>query len=252
MAEGQANPIRRIEGQRSLLSRTMHGMGYNDIEDTILVPAQLSQSILTFRGDANGETPPLRVLQGPHTQIRQADRVTVDPIHKEMIVMDSGQVLVYPADANGDVAPIRVIKGSDTMFGGGGIPPIAVDPKNNVIIVAAQSILIFDRLANGNAKPLRVITGGTGGGRPAAVYDGLIFAGTRGGGVGVWSVNDNGAVNPRWTIGAGLLKQLRGVAIDAKHQEVIITDKELNVVLTYHVPEIFAPGAVTPNNRTAN
>lgn len=226
----------------------MHGMAYNDLEDTILVPAQLSQSILTFRGDANGEAQPLRVLQGPHTEIRQADRVSVDPIHKEMFVMDSGQVLVYPADANGDVAPIRAIRGPDTQLGGGGIPPIAVDPANNVIIVAAQSILIFDRMANGNAKPLRVITSGAGGGRPAAAYNGLVFAGSRRA-VGVWSVNDNGAVPPRWTIGEGVLKQLRGVAIDAKNQDVIITDKELNAVLIYHVPEVFAPGGVTQNGR---
>jgi hypothetical protein len=217
----------------------MHGMAYNSVEDVIVVPAQLSQSILTFRGDASGEAPPLRVLQGPHTEIRQADRVTVDPVHKEMFVMDSGQILVYPADANGDVAPIRAIRGPDTQLGGGGIPPIAVDPKNNVIIVAAQSILIFDRMANGNAKPLRVITSGASGGRPAAVYDGLIFGGTRSA-VGVWSVNDNGDVAPRWSIGEGVLKQLRAVAIDAKHQDVIITDKELNAVLTYHVPEVFA------------
>jgi hypothetical protein len=217
----------------------MHGMGFDELEDVVIVPAQLSQSILTFRGDASGEAAPLRVLQGPHTEIRQADRVTVDPVHREMFVMDAGQILVYPEGANGDVAPIRAIRGPDTMISdGGGIPPIAVDPKNNVIIVAGGSILIFDRMANGNVKPLRVITSGSGGGRPAAAYDGLIFAGA-GGSVGVWNVNDNGAVAPRWRIGEGLIQQLRGVALDPKHQDVIITDKELNAVLTYHVPEVF-------------
>jgi hypothetical protein len=219
----------------------MHGMGFDELEDVAIVPAQLSQSILTFRGDASGEAAPLRVLQGPHTQIRQADRVTVDPIHREMFVSDAGQVLVYPEGANGDVAPIRVISGPDTgVSSGGGIPPIAVDPKNNVIIVGGQSILIFDRMANGNVKPLRTITGGRGTGPAAYVYDGLIFTGAGGPSLGVWSINDNGAVAPRFRIGEGLIQQLRAITIDAKHQDLIITDKELNAVLTYHIPEVFA------------
>ena len=219
----------------------MHGIAYDDVRDLIMVPAQLSQAILTFRGDARGEEPPLRMIQGPHTEIRQADRVTVDAVHKEMFVMDAGQVLVFPADANGDVAPIRAIRGPDTQLNdAGGIPPIAVDPVNNVVVVAARSILIFDRLANGNAKPLRVISGsGAGGGRLAAAHNGLIFAASRGA-LGVWSIHDNGPVPPRWKIGEGVLQQMRAVAIDAKNKSVIITDKELNAVLTYNVPEVFA------------
>jgi hypothetical protein len=218
----------------------MHGIAYDDVQDVIVVPAQLGQAVLSFRGDARGEEHPLRVIQGPHTEIQQADRVAVDSLHKEIFVGDAGQVLVFPANANGDAAPVRAIRGPDTQLGGrGGIPPIAVDPVNNVLVVASTSILIFDRTADGNAKPLRVITGSdAGGGRLAAATNGLIFAASRGA-LGVWSVNDNGSVAPRFRIGEGVLQEMRGVAIDAKNQDVIITDKELNAVLTYHVPEVF-------------
>lgn len=41
-------------------------------------------------------------------------------------------------------------------------------------------------------------------------------------------------------IGEGVLREIRGVAIDAKHKSVIIVDKELNAVMTWYVPEVFA------------
>jgi hypothetical protein len=251
LANGQAEPVRRIEGQSTLLSRTMHGIAYDEVADRIIVPAQFSQAILSFKGDAKGEEPPVRVIQGAHTEIRRADRVAVDPIRKEIFVGDGGQVLVFPADANGDVAPLRAIRGPDTMLGGegGGVPAIAVDPVAKVLVVATRGLLIFDITANGNVKPLRVITGdGAGNGRLAAAYNGLIFAGARGGAVGVWSVNDSGPAPARFKIGQGVLIEMRALAVDPKNKSVIITDKELNAVLTYQVPEVFAQATATRTN----
>lgn len=226
----------------------MHGITYDEVHDLIIVPAQLSQSILVFKGDANGEQPPLRVIQGPRTEIRRADRVAVDPLRNEIFVGDGGQVLVFSTEANGDVAPIRIIRGPDTRLeGDGGVPAMAVDPINKALIVAGDGILIFDSTANGNVKPLRVITGGAGAGRLAGAHNGLIFAGSRGA-VGVWSINDNGAVAPRFRIGDGVLQNMRGVAIDAKNKTVIITDKELNAVISYYVPEVFAQDGPAGSN----
>jgi hypothetical protein len=242
LANGQAAPIRRIEGQNTLLSRTMHGMAYDEVADRIIVPAQFSQAILSFRGEAAGEERPVRVIQGPRTEIRRADRVAVDPIRKEIFVGDGGQILVFPSDANGDVAPIRAIRGPDTILdGGGGVPAIAVDPTTKTLIVATRGILIFDSTANGNVKPLRVITGDRAGqGRLAAAWNGLIFAGAGGESVGVWKVTDNGNMPARFKIGQGTLLEMRALAVDAKNQSVIITDKELNAVMTWRVPEVFA------------
>ena len=227
----------------------MHGITYDEVADRIIVPAQFSQAILSFRGDASGEEPPVRVIQGPRTQIRRADRVAVDPIRKEIFVGDAAQVLVFESEANGDVAPIRAIRGPDTMLAGGGGPAIAVDPATRTLIVATfRGLLIFDSTADGNVKPLRVITGdGAGSGRLAAAQNGLIFAGVRGGAVGVWHVNDSGDAPARFKIGEGVLLEMRGLAIDAEHQSVVITDKQLNAVMTWHVPEVFAqaPGPST-------
>ena len=220
----------------------MHGIAYDEVADRIIVPAQFSQSILSFRGEASGEEPPVRVIQGPRTEIRRADRVAVDPIRKEIFVNDGGQILVFPADAHGDVAPIRAIRGPDTLLtegGGGGAAAISVDPITRSLIVAGRNLLVFDSTANGNVKPVRVITGDRAGqGRLAAVYNGLIFAGSGGDSVGVWTVNDNGNARARFKIGQGVLLEMRAIAVDPKNKSVIITDKELNAVMTWHVPEV--------------
>jgi hypothetical protein len=223
----------------------MHGITYDEVADRIIVPAQFSQAILSFRGNATGEEPPVRVIQGPKTQIQRADRVAVDPLRKEIFVGEGGFILVFPVDANGDVAPTRVIRGPDTMLqGAGGAPAIAVDPVTKTLIVAQNNgILIFDSTASGNVKPLRVITGDRAGqGRLAAVHNGLIFAGAGGNQVGVWSVYDNGPARAKFFIGRDTLLEMRGIAVDAQNQSVVITDKELNAVMTWHVPDVFAQG----------
>ena len=59
--------------------------------------------------------------------------------------------------------------------------------------------------------------------------------------VGVWSIKDNGDVPPKWTIGGphGILRMPRGIALDVKNKNMIVSDKRLNAVLTFHFPEVF-------------
>jgi len=271
LADGSARPVRSIEGQKSLLGRTMHAIAYNEVRDEFVVPQQFGQAILTFSGDANGEAIPIRVIQGSRTGLIEPDRLAIDAVHNEIFVPEGDHVNVYSLLANGNVAPIRILQGSDTQLGASSV---AVDPIHNLLTVAGGGsrgsgdpdggtrILIFDRTANGNTKPLRVIRGpatqlGQLGG-PHGIYPptGRILVtirsqGTSGGlgepmhtdegFVGVWSINDNGNVPPRWTIGGpgGALQMVRGVAVNPNHKEVIITDKRLNAILTYYFPELF-------------
>ena len=67
--------------------------------------------------------------------------------------------------------------------------------------------------------------------------------------VGIWSIHDNGNVAPHWTIGGpqGLLRQPRGLVLDPKNKNLIVSDKYLNGVATYHFPELFD----TPAQQTA-
>ena len=254
LADGGAERLRAIEGQRTLLGRTMHAISYDPIHDEIVVPQQFGQAVLTFAGDAKDDSPPKRVIRGPKTQLVALDRLGIDPVNNEIYVPEGDKVLVFPREANGNVAPIRVIAGSATRIGDASA--LGIDPIHNVVVVASSpprepgsrrqssEITIFDRLANGNVKPLRVIRDVPG--QRVVVYPegGLIFV-LGPDFVGVWSVNDDGAVPPRFTIGGpkGALRNTRGVAIDAKNRSIIVSDKDLNAVLTFEVPEIFTPSA---------
>lgn len=166
LANGNVAPKRVIEGQGTKLSRTMHGIAYDDKNDEIVIPVALSGAILTFRADATGEVPPLRVIQGSKTHLVRPHTVAVDPVNDEILTADPSMraVMVFDRRANGNVAPKRVITGART--GILDITGVAVDPVRNIIVAASRKgesgptgLFIFDRLADGDVAPLRFIGG---------------------------------------------------------------------------------------------
>ena len=273
LAKENARPTRLIFGQKTLLSRTMHDIRYDAAHDEFLVTNPYAQAILIFRGGADGEEAPVRVIHGPKTQLAGAvysglDRVEVDPVNNEILVGVSNSILFFPRGANGDVAPIRVIRSADPRFRIG--QTTAVDPVNNVVVAGGNlgsgnqgdqvlggggAMAIFDRTANGSVKPRGVI----GGPKTEIVRinqmqiygpKGWIVATQPGEGgeqepgntfVGIWSIHDNGDVPPRWKLGGSKsgLKKPRGVALDIKNKEIIVADMRLNSVLTFYFPEMF-------------
>ena len=275
LAEANAKPTRAIAGQRTLITRTIHDMAYDPVRDEIVVPQFYLQGILTFRGSANGDEAPIRVISGPRTQITNPARIALDPVHNEIYIPNGDRLLVFPRDGQGDVAPIRIIEGPDTQLSAS---TVQIDPVHNLIIVGGGAfgertpeerarqqvisgdrgerggqVLIFNRTDNGNVKPLRIIRGPNS--KLAriglmAVYPPkeLILVGVPSGEntspnnfVGVWSERDNGDVPPRWMIGGpnSVLRQVRGVTLDPKNKSVIVSDKYVNAVLTFYFPEIF-------------
>ncbi len=262
LANGAIPPTRLIAGQTSKLSRTMHDIRYDEIHDEIVVSNPFAQAILTFRGDADGEEAPIRIIQGPKTQLEDPDRLEVDPVHNEIFVPNNrDSILVFRRDAQGDVAPIRVIRGPNTQLAW--LRAVAVDPVNNLIIAGTDvrteggqsGLYIFNRTDNGDVKPLRAIVGPqTGiiritqmqvyspGGWIVISQPGIQrHQEPEGAFIGVWSLFDDGDVPPKWVIGGpkSRLKKPRGVALDPRHQELFVADMRLNAVLTYSFPELF-------------
>jgi hypothetical protein len=249
LANGSAKPTRAIAGQKTLFARTMHDMAYDPVRDEIVVPQYFAFGILTFPGDADGNVPPIRKIMGPKTQLLSPEALALDWIHGEIFVPQDDRIFVFPRDGNGDIAPIRILGSAESRASAG---RITVDPVHNLLIGSTDDgIAIWDRLAKGNDKPLRVITGETA--RAVGLLttnpeSGMIFGAVRPGGryakedyVGVWSVFDEGDAAPRWTIGGpnGLLSDARGVAVDPKSKTVMVSDKTLNALLTFQVPEVF-------------
>jgi len=272
LAKENTPPVRALEGQKTRISRTMHGFAYDSIHDEIVVSSPLTQAILVFRGSANGEEPPVRIIQGPHTQILGTaeggnDKVSVDAVNNEILlpvgtgvsrvnrtpVADNG-VLVFSREANGDVAPKRVLMGPDTKIRG--VSAVAADPVHNRLVVnSGGSMLIFDRTASGNAKPLAVIQGPKSGVANISSFqiyppNGWIIGGGSDGSICAWSITDNGDVPPRWRIPVQKLTGYvaSGIALDPVHKEIILSAAGqrvrppsgiMNTVITFSWPEIF-------------
>ena len=264
-ADGNALPVRSIQGANTFTNRTMHAIVYDALHDEIVVPSRAGQAIMTFRGDADGDEAPIRIIQGPLTGLRQFDKLTVDPVNDEVLVYFRNQVVIFDRTANGDVAPKRTL----TLQEGLRISGAAVDPIRDLLVVAGgDRISIFDRTAEGDAEPRAVIGGGpvsglrVGSGMALYPPTGKILVIARGATgervanatsaspealasatayVGVWSIDDSGDVPPQWTIAGpnGMLRQGRGLTLDPENKTVIVSDKYLNGVLTYSFPELF-------------
>src|SRR4051812_11807264 len=163
------------------MTRTIHAIEYNPIADEIVAPQLYMQGILTFRGGADGDEAPVRVISGPATQINGVNmRVGLDPVHEEVYLPLGNEVLVFPSKANGNIPPLRILKGPDTLLGASSI---AIDPVHDLLIVTGTrpgggggrggeggeggggggggrgQILIFNRTDSGNTKPRAVISG---------------------------------------------------------------------------------------------
>jgi DNA-binding beta-propeller fold protein YncE len=248
LADRNAVPERIIEGQKTLLNRTVHSIAYDAVHDEIVVQSNIGQAILTFRGGAAGEEAPIRVIQGPKTRLRDPEKIVVDPVHDEIFVINmtiKDEVLVFDRTAHGDVAPIRVLHGPDTRLSA---DFIAVDPLRDVLVVGGRNgVLMYARTAAGNARPLRAIAGPRSGIRRAgklAVYPPtgriIVNAGEggeddAGGFIGIWNIDDDGDVPPLWILrGPG-----GGLAVDPKNRTIIAASKPLNAVVSYALPEMF-------------
>lgn len=268
----EEGPKRVIAGQATLTGRSIHNIRYDPVQDEIVAPNPVAQAVLVFRGGADGDEAPIRVIQGPRTRLWDPDHVEVSGIHNEIYVPDGGNILVFPQQAKGDVAPIRVIEGPDTKIVEN--RGIAIDPVHELIIVAVDrtygdssrdwndinkkatvnaegAILIFKRTDHGNVKPLRMIGPGPvtnfyhinelavsprgwilvrgqggGAGQQDSESQGL-------GGMGVWSINDNGDVPPHF-----ILKGVRGnMTLNPKAKELIVGGA--NGLRGFSLPEIF-------------
>lgn len=117
-------------------------------------------SITVHRRTANGNAPPLRVIEGPAAQLNWPTGLAFDPTRRELYVAnDMGpSILVFDADAQGNAAPKRVLKGA--RAGLANPTSVALDLKNREMWVAnfgGHSATVYDLTASGDTAPKRTI-----------------------------------------------------------------------------------------------
>jgi 6-phosphogluconolactonase (cycloisomerase 2 family) len=140
-------------------------------------------SITVYSLDAEGNTPPLRIIQGDKTQLNWPGNMSFDQEAQELYIANdvAQSVLVFTGltSAEGNVPPTRVIKGDKTNL----VYPTGVfaDSKHQELWVSnlgSSSVNVYPLRADGNVAPIRIIRSAPVGhrsltfGRPAAIaYD---------------------------------------------------------------------------------
>jgi 6-phosphogluconolactonase (cycloisomerase 2 family) len=172
-ASGDEKPKRLLIGEKTRLSDS-HGIAidtknkllfvnnWGNISDYRVAGTGRfeSPSITVYALNADGDTPPLRVIQGPKTQLDWPGAMSLDPETGDLYVAnDMGQsIIVFHGKDEGDVAPARVIKGAKT---GLSYPTgVFVDAKNKEVWASNlgnSTATVYPLRANGNVAPLRVI-----------------------------------------------------------------------------------------------
>jgi DNA-binding beta-propeller fold protein YncE len=172
-ASGTEKPLRVVAGESTRLS-DVHGIAIDKKANELFVNnwGHISQynvagsgrfeepSITVYPLDANGDTAPLRIIQGARTQLDWPGAMFVDPDKGDVYVTNSvtQSILVFGAKDRGDVAPRRVIKGPRT---GLSYPSsLAIDVKNQELWVSNlgnASATAYALAANGDTPPLRTI-----------------------------------------------------------------------------------------------
>ncbi|MBI4463228.1 MAG: hypothetical protein HY647_00855 [Acidobacteria bacterium] len=120
----------------------------------------LPPSITVYPLKASGNVAPLRVIQGPKTQMNWPSHLAMDVERQELYVAnDMGDsILVFSASASGDAAPIRVLKGGKTLIKNP--TGIFLDLENDELWVANfgnHTATVYRRGASGDTPPLRMI-----------------------------------------------------------------------------------------------
>ena len=172
-ASGDEQPKRVLIGDKTRLS-DVHGLAI-DTKNKLLfvnnwgnisdyrVPGSgrfEAPSISVYPLNADGDTPPLRVIQGPKTQLDWPGAMSVNPDTGELYVAnDMGQsIIVFRGKDQGDVEPVRAIKGPKT---GISYPTgVFVDTKNKEVWVSNlgnSSATVYPVMASGDVPPLRII-----------------------------------------------------------------------------------------------
>jgi len=120
-------------------------------------------SITVYPLEANGDVAPLRIIEGPRTQLNWPSNMYYDADHEELFVANDADdsILVFRGTDSGNAAPIRVLAGPKT--GIKNPTGIFIDPKNQELVVANMgnhSATTYRRDANGDTPPLRTIRSG--------------------------------------------------------------------------------------------
>jgi len=174
LAQGDEKPLRTIQGGGTQMEDP-HGIAL-DIKNQWLFVANHGNarvrgadgtygrfdppSITVYPLQSSGEVAPLRVIEGPNTQLNWPASLFMDEERGELYVANDANdsILVFRATDSGNAAPLRVVRGPKTQIKNP--TGVYVDFQNNELWVSNMGnhrATVYERTANGDALPKRVI-----------------------------------------------------------------------------------------------
>ena len=174
-ANGGDKPLRLLKGPKTRLS-DVHGIAidsknkllyvntWGNISDPDVAGSDRFEpnAISVYPMNADGDTAPLRTIQGAKTQLDWPGAMSVDPATGDLYVAnDAGQSnIVFHRDDEGDVAPSRVVKGAKTRLS---YPAgVFVDTKHKELWasnLSNSSATVYQLMADGDVASMRIIGG---------------------------------------------------------------------------------------------
>lgn len=139
VAEGDAEPLRSIQGARTELNWPM-GISADTVHNEIAVASYGNNSVLIFRRTDNGDVAPVRILRGSRTGIVGPMGVAIDRTNDELWVTNYGDhsAAVFSRTAQGNIAPKRILRNAPRgtpAVGFGNPGAVAYDSKRHQILV---------------------------------------------------------------------------------------------------------------------
>lgn len=165
-----------LTGNITRLSRPQY-LALQTATNDLVVADQGTAAILFFNDPTNaeGNTPPGRILVGPATELVSPVQAYVETTADELYVLDRGSnmVLVYPmaSTIDGDVAPVRRIGGANSGINS----PASFlfrESSGQMVVINPNEILTFETFTTASGDPAPV--GRVGGG--GTTFSNLVFA----------------------------------------------------------------------------
>lgn len=216
-----------------------------DIVSPVPIEGVGEDTIKVYSRTAEGNTPSLRTIGGPNTELFNVSGIFVDPKNDEILLLSNtldNSVIVFGRTDTGDVPPLRTLIVLDSNHSGVFHETFAlssgifVDIYNNEIFVANRNdtITVYGRTDEGNANPLRIIGSKTGLLSPKWIYpdtkNNEIFVSNLEGESNfshgsdlttVYGITDEGNAAPLRTISHSLVAP-EGIFVDTTNDELFI------------------------------
>ena len=179
---GDVAPIRKLATPHRNFAA-----GANESKGEMFITIQYPPKVMVYDKMATGNDKPLRVLEGPHTELYDTHGIVIDEKRNLMFVGSWGNasdykvagsgkfyppsINVYPLDASGDTAPLRDHFRSQDAIGLGRRNDPGSGHRGDLCRQrCGRFVLVFKGTDKGDVAPTRVIKGGkTGLNHPAGI-----------------------------------------------------------------------------------